>query len=48
MKNLVRGIAVVLAGVLSVFAVQQGIRRLYRGMGGHYIELPPHGENTEI
>lgn len=44
MKMVGRVIAIVLAGVLSVFAVQQGIRRLYRGFGGHYITLPPYEE----
>lgn len=40
MKFFGQTVAVVLAGVLSVFAVQQAIRRLYRRFGGHYFTLP--------
>lgn len=41
MKLIGKIIAAILAGVITVLAVQQIIRRAYHRFGGRYFQLPP-------
>lgn len=49
MKLLIRIVSVLIAGLISVLAVQLIFRRIYLGLGRKYVELPAeHPEHPEV